>query len=241
MRTIRLKKNQRCLVVSDIHIGNGTKSIDKLMPLLDKYDFIIFNGDIFDLYLHKLRIFLYEKSVPFFKWMWENKDKFVYIVGNHDENLWNLDELDKPFFDLYESVRVIQKGKEFVVMHGHQFDENCRRTRWKTKFLYWLEYLSNIIFRVNWQYLIFKERKYFFNFANKKVKKALPEVRENARRYSENMKIKCLIHGHTHFPDNIIYNEGTSKEFRIIDQGSFQIGVSYVVIENGNAELKIVA
>lgn len=230
MKTIRLKEDDRCLVVSDIHIGNGFSKEDRLLELLDQYDFVVFNGDIFEILIGNPNKIIQGKGAPIVDWMWKNQEKFAYVVGNHDEKLWDIE--DELFWPLYDRVQIIQKNKRFVITHGHQFDRLNRHTTWKTKLLWILEYIANKLFKVNWQQLIFKDRKHFYNYADRKRRDTLPGVRANARWSARAAGTKCLIHGHTHFP-NVEEIDG----IKIIDQGSFVIGISYVEITKGIAEL----
>ena len=195
-----------------------------------EHDFVVFNGDIFELFIHNFNHFQYSReALPLTEWMFYNPHRFVFIPGNHDESLWSIEE--DLFFPIYSMVKIKQAGKEIVCMHGHQFDVINRRTTWLTRLLYFGEYLSNRIFGVNWQDLIFRQRKYFYRFADYKRRTRLPVTRENARQYAKTMGYKTLVHGHTHFAND------DNGVVRVIDGGGFQVGTSYVTIENGKCEL----
>ena len=228
-----IKTNKKVTVVSDAHLGNGIKNVHNVMRIIKNAEFVVFNGDIFELYIHDFTKRIYHKEFwPIIKWMMDNTNKFVYIVGNHDSKLWDIaSEID---WKIYESVRIVQAGKEIVCVHGHMFDRLHRKHHKLSKFYHWLEYLANRIFQTNWQDLIFRKKRFFYRFATGKKDKHLPHLRKKAREYAEALDIDIMIHGHSHFRNIDYYKDKT-----IIDQGGFQVGRSYVVIENGEARLVI--
>jgi predicted phosphodiesterase len=230
VKTIRRKSSERVVVISDAHIGNGSNRLEEILSIIREADFVVFNGDIFELYIHKFNMIANGKAWELVRWMFRNQDKFVYVVGNHDEALWE-EEMDL-FFPLYSGIILRHGRTEYVITHGHTFDKDSRRTTRLSKFLYRLEYWCNRIFRVNWQDIIFRKKKMFHRFGMWRRNLHLPAVRENAELYVKSNGIKTLIHGHTHFPE-----DREVDGHRIIDQGSFVIGSSYVVLHRGKAKL----
>jgi UDP-2,3-diacylglucosamine pyrophosphatase LpxH len=120
---LNLRAKQRVLVLSDLHIGSGVENIDSVFSLIEKYDFVIFNGDIFELYVKDFDELMRENTVArkLHRWMILNQYKCFYVLGNHD--IFIKDQ--NIGVGLTESVVINLKGwtEQIVVMHGHQFDK----------------------------------------------------------------------------------------------------------------------
>jgi UDP-2,3-diacylglucosamine pyrophosphatase LpxH len=126
----------RSIWISDTHLGGKNLKSNQLFEFLQKTEseFLYLVGDIFDLW--KLRR----------NWHWpavndaiialilekaKNGTRVIYLPGNHDEQLakfagssFNGIEIHKEI--IHESV----DGRQFLVLHGDQFDCVVQNTTW---------------------------------------------------------------------------------------------------------------
>ncbi|MBN2154646.1 MAG: metallophosphoesterase family protein [Candidatus Lokiarchaeota archaeon] len=114
----------RILVVSDLHLGNGSKSDDfgygretfereaRFLEFVESQnpDRVYLNGDIYELWQARWKKIkkAHEKLVKVF----ENDPKYIYIVGNHDFNLTGL----------YSDEIRTKSGKRVIIAHGFTAD-----------------------------------------------------------------------------------------------------------------------
>ena len=231
MKLIKLNPNQRWAVISDLHIGHGYESTSRIKEILDENEFIIFCGDIFELFVNKWGNLKNEKGAWLLQWMRENPSRFSYIVGNHDADLWD----EKLEFPIYDTVKVTQSKKTFLCIHGHQFDKmNRHRTNPWGRFVTKVESFVSRLFRVNIQNFLVKRLK--IGIINRFMRRIqILEIRSVSMQYAKMGGCDYLIHGHSHFRSTT-----TTNDFSIIDIGGFMIGESYLVVENGLPEVKII-
>jgi UDP-2,3-diacylglucosamine pyrophosphatase LpxH len=117
----------RILIVSDLHLGNGSRSDDfnsndmdlKPEQIEDRFldflkaqnaDRIYLNGDIYELWQSRWKKVknAHEKLINVF----DNDPKFIRIVGNHDFNISGL----------YSDEIRTKSGKRVIILHGFQAD-----------------------------------------------------------------------------------------------------------------------
>ncbi len=112
------------MIISDLHLGNGTKSDDfgygeegakreeKLLEFIDAQnpDRVYLNGDIYELWQARWK--KVKKAHPKLIEIFENDPKYVYIVGNHDFKLTGL----------YSDEIRTKSGKRAIILHGFQAD-----------------------------------------------------------------------------------------------------------------------
>lgn len=123
--------NDKIVVFSDLHMGDGGKHDDFLpnsdffMYILEQYYLknhykLILNGDIEELQKFSLKQIndqwhnLYQLFGQF-----EKENAFTKIVGNHDYELFSkkLSPVKKP---LYRSIKLNYYQHQIVIFHGHQ-------------------------------------------------------------------------------------------------------------------------
>lgn len=203
----------RILIVSDLHLGNGTRSDDfgfgddlhkreqKFLDFLNAQnaDRIYLNGDIYELWQARWKKVkkIHDKLITVF----ENDPKYIRIVGNHDFSLSGL----------YTDEISTDSGKRVIILHGFQADPWMNNAF--IRFLVWivggLERLispnidqSTHIFRRKGKKSMLKERQIKF-----------------AAKLLETYDI-CVL-GHTHYhgidiTDNGIYaNSGTCQNGKL--------------------------
>ena len=229
-----LPENKKLAVISDLHIGSDIEDLRVLDSILANADYVIFNGDIFELYVHRWEKLLKKnkRAKKIYELLKSNKGKYFYIVGNHDDAIRDEDNLG---VDLYSSINVISNGKSICVIHGHQFDNINRDAPWWVHPLVKLEHAWNKLFNTNIQKNLIQRTTTFSSLSKKKKEEYLKGIREKAQLFVKKGKFDALVYGHTHIP--VIQSE---VPIEIVDEGSFVIGVSYLEIQNGKLILKVV-
>jgi UDP-2,3-diacylglucosamine pyrophosphatase LpxH len=126
---LRLPKSTRVLIVSDIHLGDGSagdlfgNKDDLFLDVLRREgggaDVVIVNGDAVD-HMQARSSKRMERAHPrVFEALREMSERkpVIYVLGNHEDAL----DLQKTFpnFDYVHTLRV---GDDLCVTHGHQFD-----------------------------------------------------------------------------------------------------------------------
>ncbi len=140
----------KAIVFSDVHLGNHSLSYSERKEFkdfldnidIDEVDYIIANGDIFELWSRDIiSPFLeYVDIVKKFKDFAQSKKvEFVWIAGNHDSHLYNMrgiGEKDVSDWNIYPKwLRTYKKFKieipdrDYLFLHGNQFDIRCNNEK----------------------------------------------------------------------------------------------------------------
>ncbi len=189
---IQLQNNSRILIISDLHLGDGSSRDDSIhnYPLIMKAlrDYylprgflLVLNGDIEELQKFKLSAIraahpeIYEVFDAF-----AAKKHFRKLVGNHDSEL-----LEGPHapYPLHEALRLDHPEGTLLCYHGHQPSEYYVRFHGLTHFL--VRYLGRPLGIKN------RDRA----MTNKRRRK----VERQAYLVSRSLGIASII-GHTHRP-----------------------------------------
>lgn len=190
--TINITNDDKIVIFSDLHIGNGTnkddffKNSEIFLDILENYylkkDYkLILNGDIEDLYkfsLNKIikkwgRVFeIFEKFAE--------KDNLFKIVGNHDHDLYLFKKPDINK-NLLTGLKLFYNDNHIFIYHGQQvsnyFEEYNRISFYFIRYIACPMGISNSTISID----------------NKKKLK----TEERAYEYSAQKKIISII-GHTH-------------------------------------------
>lgn len=198
----------KSLFISDIHIGCGGNNIDKVLEILDDYEFdnLFLLGDIIDGWRLSVKWKWKKSYTKFFKRLLKLKSdgvNIVYITGNHDEFLRPLTPLNIGLCDIYDEY--IYEGK--LLIHGDKFDVMIHNKKW----LYFLgDRAYNILITTDWLFGL-KGR------LSKRVKQMvkskmnyLNDFYSVATKYAKAKKCHTIICGHTHIQD-----------FKVVDEVSY--------------------
>lgn len=221
------KEKIKYLLCSDFHLGSKVCQSNKILELLNKYDFetLIFAGDLIDSY-HLQRL-----SKEHWKVLGElrkisKKHECIWIVGNHDVN----EEIISILlgFEFVKDYKFNIKNKSFYVIHGDKFDN----------FVHGRPLLTEIasFFYYNLQKIDRKQR--VSRWVKSKSKTwigAARKMSDNLISYGRNNGYDVIIAGHSHIPE--IYHK---DDICYINCGSqCEIPCTHVIIfENGEIELK---
>ena len=126
----------RSIFLSDIHLGTRACQADRLIEFLRSYTaqnvFLI--GDIVDFWaMRRSIVWTPAQNTVVQKILRRARrgERVVFIPGNHDEAL--RDYLGIAFGDIEvvgEYVHQLADGRQFLLLHGDQFDQITRHHRW---------------------------------------------------------------------------------------------------------------
>jgi len=193
----------KTLIISDIHLGSPL--VDKkneVMNLmkLNKYDTIILNGDIFDVWEESFDNILLA-NFDFIKLLQKlSLDKTIYfIMGNHDPYISEIKKIFPEMIVLNELLI----DEDILIVHGDQFDNLVTKYLWFAKLIFIPNWLCERIFHYN---LKASFREFFYSIANKKDKpyyaKLVGDIEKEAVEFYKD-KCRYLIMGHTHSPKRV--------------------------------------
>jgi len=220
---VKIAPDERIVIFSDLHMGNGGKMDDflhngRLFQYIiehyyEKEDYkMILNGDIEELHRFSLRSVtsrwkeIYKILIRF-----HNRRKLIKLMGNHDYELSLRKK--KPFnIPILEAAKLQFNNNDLFIFHGHQ------ASRQFNTFIHWL---VSIILRFFGNLLRIKN--YSVAHHNRKKFKIEKRVYEFARKN----KIMAII-GHTHRPlfeslskkDTLKFKiENLCREYPLADPG----------------------
>lgn len=191
---IKKSKNDKIVVFSDLHMGDGRSYDDFIqnsnlfITALENYYFpggytLILNGDVEEalkfnvVKIEKKWSRIYEIFLKF-----DRENRLYKITGNHDPKIFFLKK-KKYNFALYDALRLFIDDKEFFIYHGHQssyyYDVFSDIT------LLFLRYIANPL----------HIRNYSLAYHNKKKS----HIEKMAYDFAKQKKIIAII-GHTHRP-----------------------------------------
>ena len=126
----------RSIFISDVHLGSYGCQADKLLNFLQNTtcDQLFLVGDIIDGWQMRGRVYWPESHERVMKQLLEiakTGTKVRYITGNHDEFLRNYGALQFDTIEIVDEYRLRNKdGREFLVIHGDQYDVITKYARW---------------------------------------------------------------------------------------------------------------
>lgn len=204
----------RTIFLSDFHIGAKTFNAPALLDFLRKTESqtLYLVGDIVDGWkLHK-RWFWSEEISEIFDELFRkahNGTKIIYITGNHDERVRDL-----PFFKriryahkLHIQIknRVVHRladGRDFLVLHGDQFDRAILRgrlSRWSDRFYDYITQRKAPTIEVNGRTKRFSLSK-FLSYHGQIALNLLNNFENALCREARRSDVEGIICGHTHIP-----------------------------------------
>jgi len=202
-------RHVRALFISDVHLGMRAIRINELLDFLSHYsaDTIYLVGDLIDGWrlqkswhwpaqYNALAQNLLEKA--------QNGTQIVYLPGNHDEFL--RDYLGTYFGDVQivdRTIHITADGKQYLVIHGDQFDVVVRHAKWLAHVGDWA---YNTALRIN-VVVNFARRRLGLSYwslsawAKQKVKNAVSfmgRFEEALSLEARNSQVDGVICGHIH-------------------------------------------
>jgi UDP-2,3-diacylglucosamine pyrophosphatase LpxH len=134
------KVRLRSVFVSDVHLGSRDCHARELLRFLDsiEVDYLFLVGDIVDFWSLRRSFYWPEDHNEVLRAILakaKEGTRVVYVPGNHDENI-------REFCgSLFGNVSIRRRfvhstadGREFLVMHGDEFDSAVKCSRWLASF-----------------------------------------------------------------------------------------------------------
>lgn len=191
---IRIRKKQKWVIFSDLHLGNGgsrddfKKNAELFKTILKRYYLkqnfhLILNGDIEENQKFSFpKVWNRWQSVFKLFNEFEKREQFYKLLGNHDRLL--MLEQEYPYLDhLMHSLILEYKGHEILVFHGDQ--ASVFYQKYNHLLAYLLKYVAYPL-RINSTSTAYDSRKKYF-------------VESRVYEFSRKHKIISVI-GHTHRP-----------------------------------------
>ncbi len=192
--TIDLHKNDKWVIFSDLHMGDGG-STDDFKPnselftkvlnehYLEKKFSLILNGDV-----EELQRFSFKKITDYWTEIYDifnafsSKHRLIKTIGNHDIKLSIIEE--NPFrYELYDAFKLKYKENNLFVFHGHQASKKFQKHNFLIGLT--LKYLANPLGIKNYSVAHDSRKQY--------------NIEKRVYGYSAFNKIASVI-GHTHRP-----------------------------------------
>ena len=129
-------KKFRSIFISDLHLGTPGCKIDYLVNFIKSHEceYLYLVGDIIDGWQLKKKFFWNQSHNDFIQKVLgkaRKGTKVTYVIGNHDEVLRKLDNLEFGNISLVkEAVHTTLKRKKIWVIHGDQFDGVIKYAKW---------------------------------------------------------------------------------------------------------------
>jgi UDP-2,3-diacylglucosamine pyrophosphatase LpxH len=137
---VRPKSRLRSVFISDVHLGSPDSRAGELLRFLESIeaDYLFLVGDIVDFWSLRRSFHWPEAHNEVLRAllaMAREGTKIIYIPGNHDDNI-------REFCgSLFGNVSIRRSyvhstadGREFLVMHGDEFDSAVKCSRWLARF-----------------------------------------------------------------------------------------------------------
>src|SRR5690349_23728989 len=135
-RKVRL----RSVFISDVHLGSPDSRAGELLKFLESIeaDYLFLVGDIIDFWSLRRSFYwpeAHNEVLRVLLAMAREGTKIIYIPGNHDEDI-------REFCgSLFGNVSIRRRyvhstadGREFLVLHGDEFDTAVKCSRWLARF-----------------------------------------------------------------------------------------------------------
>lgn len=266
-----IKEGQKVAIISDLHIQpqfersgffyNDEELLSKFKDILSTHDLLILNGDVFETYVNvkyptknadvaQVRKIIYETYQKTFQFVFENKDKFIIVSGNHDDILACSRSRRKIFESDLERIRITRivnlefqntvRDRRVLVTHGDEeyYSATDLMSRALHRFIrVWWWIWSRTILRKGAidQYGHYKRMHKGVIFK----KGYVDNVKDN---FGFNT-IDALVLGHTHKPviTPILYDtDADSSEFTYVNTGYFNGITNYITtLSNTTGDLDI--
>jgi len=211
----------KTLVISDLHIGDPR--IEDNLIVLDvlkneKYDQIVLNGDIVELWLSKIDHIRDNIVIKELAKIAKTK-KVIWVLGNHDFDARGQKIIPGAIEE--GSFRINEK-KRVLCIHGHQVYE-FQNMSWITRVVIKINYYMWKAFGINIQG--FFQNGVLYRWMTKYRRSKILE------RYGDD--VDTIIIGHTH----LVGYTSTNKT-QLYDIGSLVLRKTYAIVDNGYIEIK---
>ena len=130
----------RSVFVSDVHLGSRDCRARELLQFLESFesDYLFLVGDIVDFWSLRRSFFWPEEHNEVLRAILakaKEGTKIIYVPGNHDDNIREFcGSLFGNMSIRRRYVHATADGREFLIMHGDEFDTAVKYSRWLARF-----------------------------------------------------------------------------------------------------------
>jgi len=130
----------RSVFVSDVHLGSRDCHAKELLRFFDgiETDYLFLVGDIIDFWSLRRSFYWPEEHnevVRAILAMAKDGTQVIYVPGNHDDNIREFcGSLFGSLSIRRRYVHATADGREFLIMHGDEFDTAVKCSRWLARF-----------------------------------------------------------------------------------------------------------
>lgn len=244
------KYHVKTLFLSDIHLGTHSCHAEELLEFIDNIECkqLILVGDILDLWaIKRKRMGLKDAHVAIierFLQLAKQGTEIIYITGNHDEGFRQVLK-SYPFEHGLTNIKLCNRyvfrssaGKNYVVVHGDQFDKDVRCHRlisWMGDTIY-----SSLLFANRWWNRIrIRHGHSYWSLASavksrsKKAMDYIAHYEQAAIQFAQRKEFDGIICGHIHVANNRVENG-----VHYLNTGDWQDSCT-AIIEHNNGELEL--
>ena len=200
----------RSVFISDVHLGSRYSRAEPLLRFLERYnpDHLFLVGDFIDGWCLARKWYwprAYDAVIRRLLAMANNGTQIFYTPGNHDDFLRKF-HFDQPLVQIQdEFIHECADGRRLVILHGDQFDDVEKGSRWLSQ-IGAVSYDGMLFFdrRLNDTLGKFTERRISISkFLKQSVKKVVQFISGFERRVAEHARLRgCdgAVCGHIHVP-----------------------------------------
>jgi len=130
----------RSVFVSDVHLGSRDCRARELLQFLESFesDYLFLIGDIVDFWSLRRAFYWPEEHNEVLRAILakaKEGTKVIYVPGNHDDNIREFcGSLFGNMSIRRKYVHATADGREFLIMHGDEFDTAVKYSRWLARF-----------------------------------------------------------------------------------------------------------
>ncbi len=227
-----VKKYKNVLITGDLHLGDvGFHDEEKLVDEIKnrRPELVVFGGDTFDPWRGNSVEELIARYNKLFSFLKNISGRVVFLRGNHDPDI---DPLRRIGFSVRKTFKYISAtNKRVKIIHGHEFDTDCRRFEFLTrKFVYLEEKINRLL-------LTFGNEKLFRAISllgNLDLIRILNNFQKRIKYYRST---DILVFGHTHVP-----LVGAKSKLEFYNWGGWQndLGIRPGIIVNKGGSVNLV-
>ena len=240
------KRAVEVVVISDLHLGTYGSRAEQLLDYLRsvKPKTLILNGDIIDIWRFSKSFWRQshmEVIKEFINFML-NGTQVHYLIGNHDEHLRRLPEINLSNFHLANKlVLELDNNEKAWVFHGDIFDVTMKHAKWIAKLgavgydaLIVLNCMVNYVCeKMGWGRMSFSKR------IKNSVKKAVQYVNDFEQVAADlaiDKKYDYFVCGHIHQP-NIKKISNSKGSVTYLNSGDWIENLTALEYQNGEWKL----
>lgn len=243
-------------IISDVHIKNSEKHIEKLFldflnhDLVQKSDLIVLLGDIFDVFIGTYKEYFDEHKDILYKINEiAGKKEMLYFEGNHDFFLKEAFKENNDFLN-FKKIKIFKEGQyisydgtQYYFEHGDDLEiDNVDYKIYKKvinnrfSYLFFKNILSYKKFNFLVSYISKISKNNHKNYKNYKSQHNIKEkFRKSAlEKYNESIeKPEIIICGHSHIEDLYVLKD----KFTYVNNGFFSDSKKFIYINKKSVEL----